>query len=85
MSQFYDNFTVSRMIIIHYTFKKGLDSHFCDEILRFHPGVLDYSKFFNCSQTKFAAIRLDLTAFYAIFCLTDFLSDPFDFSSSKTG
>ena len=40
----------------------------------------------NCSQTQFAAIILALLVFFnAIFCLTDFLSDPFDFSSSKAG
>ena len=41
---------------------------------------------FNCSQTKFVAIILVLSVFfYAIFRLTDFSSDNFDFSSSKTG
>ena len=41
---------------------------------------------FNCSQTKFVAIILVLLVFfYAIFRLTDFSSDAFDFSSSKTG
>ena len=41
---------------------------------------------FNCSQTKFVAIILVLLVFfYAIFRLTDFSSDVFDFSSSKTG
>ena len=40
----------------------------------------------NCSQTKFVAIILVLSVFfYAIFSLTDFSSDAFDFSSSKTG
>ena len=40
----------------------------------------------NCSQTKFIAIILVLSVFfYAIFRLTDFPSDAFDFSSSKTG
>ena len=39
----------------------------------------------NSSQTKFVAIILVLWSFYAIFRLTDFLSDPFDFSFSKTG
>ena len=40
---------------------------------------------FNCSQTKFVAIILVLLVFfYAIFRLTDFSSDAFDFSSSKT-
>ena len=43
-------------------------------------------KVFNCSQTKFVAIILVLSVFfYAIFRLTDFSSDAFDFSSSKTG
>ena len=42
--------------------------------------------FFNCSQTKFVAIILVLSVFfYAIFRLTNFSSDAFDFSSSKTG
>ena len=40
----------------------------------------------NCSQTKFVAIILVLLVFfYAIFRLTDFVSDAFDFLSSKTG
>ena len=40
----------------------------------------------NCSQTKFVSIVLVLSVFfYAIFCLTIFSSDAFDFSSSKTG
>ena len=40
----------------------------------------------NCSQTKFVAIILALSVFfYAIFRFTDFSSDAFDFSSSKTG
>ena len=44
------------------------------------------SPFFNCSQTKFVAIILVLLVFFnAIFRLTDFSSDAFDFSSSKTG
>ena len=43
-------------------------------------------RFINCSQTKFVAIILVLLVFfYAIFRLTDFSSDAFDFSSSKTG
>ena len=41
---------------------------------------------FNCSQTKFVAIILVLLVlFYAVFRLTDFSPDPFDFSSLKTG
>ena len=41
---------------------------------------------FNCSQTKFVAIILVLSVFfYAIFRLTNFSSDAFDFSASKTG
>ena len=41
---------------------------------------------FNCFQTKFVAIILDLSVFFsAIFRLTDFSSDAFDFSFSKTG
>ena len=41
---------------------------------------------FNYSQTKFVAIILVLSVFFnAIFRLTDFSSDAFDFSSSKTG
>ena len=40
---------------------------------------------FNCSQAKFMAIILVLLVFFAIFRLTDFLSDSFDFLSSKTG
>ena len=40
----------------------------------------------NCSQTKFVAIILVLSVFFnVIFRLTDFSSDAFDFSSSKTG
>ena len=40
----------------------------------------------NFSQTKFVAIILVLSVFlYAIFRLTDFSSDAFDFSLSKTG
>ena len=40
---------------------------------------------FNCSQTKFAAIILVLSVFFiAIFRLTNFSSDAFDFSSSET-
>ena len=43
-------------------------------------------KVINCSQTKFVAIILVLSVFfYAIFRLTNFSSDAFDFSSSKTG
>ena len=38
----------------------------------------------NYSQTKFVAIILVLLVFNAIFRLTDFSSDPFDFSSLKT-
>ena len=46
----------------------------------------DIRIFFNCSQTKFVAIILVLSVFfYAIFRLTNFSSDAFDFSSSKTG
>ena len=49
-------------------------------------GVYFPTMIFNCSQTKFVAIILVLSVFfYAIFCLTDFSSDAFDFSSSKTG
>ena len=41
---------------------------------------------FNCSQTKFVAIILVLSVFFCDFLLlTDFSSDAFDFSSSKTG
>ena len=40
--------------------------------------------FFNCSQTKFVAIIV-LSIFYAIYRLTDFSSDAFNFLSSKTG
>ena len=39
----------------------------------------------DCSQTKFVAIILVLLVFFAIFRLTNFSSDAFDFSSSKTG
>ena len=40
----------------------------------------------NCSQTKVVAIILALAVvFNAIFRLTDFPSDPFDFSCSTTG
>ena len=38
----------------------------------------------NCSQMRFVAIIL-CWSFYAIFCLTDLSSEPFDLSSSKTG
>ena len=38
----------------------------------------------NCSETMFVAIILALLVFlYAIFRLTEFFSDPFDFSSLK--
>ena len=47
--------------------------------------IIGDSVVFNCSQTKFAAIILVLLVFYAIFRLTDFSSDAFDFSSLKTG
>ena len=40
---------------------------------------------FYCFQTKFIAIILVLRSFYVIFRLTDFSSEPFDFSSSKPG
>ena len=41
---------------------------------------------FNCSQTMIVAIVLVLSvSFYEIFRLTDFSSDSFEFSSSKTG
>ena len=43
------------------------------------------STVFNCSQTKSVAIILVLSSyFHAIFCLTNFSSDAFDFSTSKT-
>ena len=41
--------------------------------------------FFDCSQTKIVALILVMWVFFAIFHLTDFSFDPFDFSSSKTG
>ena len=45
-----------------------------------------FTSLFNCSQTKFVAIILVLSVFfYAIFRLTYFSSDAFDFSSSKKG
>ena len=45
-----------------------------------------FSSVFNCSQTKFKAIILVLSVFLnAIFLLTNFSSDAFDFPSSKTG
>ena len=48
--------------------------------------VLQESAIVNCSQTKFVAFILVLSVlFYAIFRLTDFSSDAFDFSSSKAG
>ena len=41
---------------------------------------------FNCSQTNFVAIILVLLVLIcAIFCSTAFLSDAFDFSTSKAG
>ena len=40
---------------------------------------------FNFSQMKLVAITLVLWSFYAIFRLANTSSDPFDFSSSKTG
>ena len=40
----------------------------------------------NCSQTKFVAIILVLSVFFnAIFRLTNFSSDAFDFLSPRTG
>ena len=39
----------------------------------------------NCSLTKFVAVLLVLSVFYAIFRLIDISSDPFDVSSTKTG
>ena len=46
----------------------------------------DFFTLVNCYQTKFVAIILVLSVFfYAIFRLTDFASDAFDFSSSKMG
>ena len=48
--------------------------------------ILKKDSIINCSQTKFVAIILVLSVFfYAIFRLTNFSSDAFDFSSSKTG
>ena len=48
--------------------------------------IIKQFELFNCSQMKFVAIILILLVFfYAIFRLTDFSSDAFDFSSSKTG
>ena len=40
-------------------------------------------KVFNCFQTKFINYFSPVGLFYAIFCLTNFSSDPFDFLSSK--
>ena len=52
-------------------------------LLRLFSGNLP--AMFNCSETKFVAIILVLSVFFnAIFRLTDFSSDAFDFSSSKT-
>ena len=39
----------------------------------------------NCSQKQFIANLLTLFVSYAIFRLIDFSSEPFDFSSLKTG
>ena len=36
-------------------------------------------------KRSFVAIVLDMWSFYAIFHLTDFSSEPFDFLSSKVG
>ena len=48
--------------------------------------LFNWTNLINCAQTKFVTIILVLSVFYyAIFRLTDFLSDAFDFSSSKTG
>ena len=44
---------------------------------------LRFTTIINCSQTKFVAIISVLWS-YVIFRLTDFSSDPFDFSSPKT-
>ena len=39
----------------------------------------------NCCQMRFVLIILVLLSSNAIFRVTNFLSDPFDFSSSKAG
>ena len=62
----------------------NLKNHF--NIAALCSRLLYAGNIFNCSQTKFVAIILVLSVFfYAIFRLTDFSSDAFDFSSSKTG
>ena len=54
--------------------------------MNFFSAVTFETGSFNYSQKKFVAIILVLSVlFYAIFRLTDFSSDAFDFSSSKTG
>ena len=50
---------------------------------RIEPNKLNTQRYLslpNCSQTKFAAIALDLWSFHSIFRWTDFSSNPFDFS-----
>ena len=41
--------------------------------------------FVNSSQMNFSNYSSPVGLFNSIFCLTNFLSDVFDFSSSKTG
>ena len=43
------------------------------------------SAHFDCSQTNVVAVILVLWSIHAVFRVTDFSSDPFDFSSSKMG
>ena len=46
--------------------------------------LFDQIYFFNCFQTKFVAILIVLLVFFlAIFRLTDFSSDAFDFFPRK--
>ena len=46
--------------------------------------IKDVIVVFNCSQTNFVVILLVMSVFfYAIFCVTDFSSEAFHFSSSK--
>ena len=42
-----------------------------------------YESIVNCSQKLFVANILILFVFYAIFCLADFSSEPFDFRLQK--
>ena len=69
-------FVLVKFFLAHLSFSVQFNLIFCHTMI----------EMINCSQTKFVAIILVLSVFfYAIFCLTNFSSDAFDFSSSKTG